>query len=734
MEELKKFYNLLYKFRFIVIAVPLVTIIIAYFLVRNLADQYVAEGQIATGIVDETQILTNSADKQESSVIREFSNLIEIMKLQKIINLVSYQLIIHDLTEEKPFRELSPKIKDLAEVDRRKILNNFKRKYSYRETLNSFNPDDKELFEILESMNYNSDFIIEHLNADRLETSDFISVRFTSENPELSAFVVNTECKEFVSYYTAILKENQTKAVKFLSDRSKEKSDTLNKNVAALKSYKIKNRIINLLEQSRKMYELSAEYERRKQDAEKSIIALKGAIANIDKQFDPNQRRYFEASLAKINQDLVQSKKELSLLTEKYIQSGFEEQYLESIDSLKEVINRQIITASSKYIDNPLVQKQNLITQKLNLQIEYDIARYSLSSLKRELSDMNNRFDKLVPHEAVIQSLERKIDIASREYLDVLEKYNSASLEASLSSRLRQVQVANPGTEQPSKKMLLIILSGIISFIFCLLIFFIIFYFDNKIGTPRELAQITEIPVLGKINRVNSASLALKEIWSNLNSNPEMQELKKQLRSARYEISREMVHKANNTKGQVLNITSMNDSEGKTLLVACIAYSYVVIGKKVLLIDGNFDHPSITENSNSKFYIEDYLKSGNLGSSEFSAGIMVMGNRGEDKSLFEIADEDTVKQRFDQLRNEFDIILIETPSLNTLGKAKEWNLISDKVMGVFEADQSLSASKKQHINYMKSLNGQFIGWVINKVTIDSNNNKLPNNFNANLIE
>src|SRR5690606_26990538 len=145
MEELKKFYNLLYRFRFIVIAVPLVTIIIAYFLVRNLADQYVSEGQIATGIVDETQILNNSADKQESSVVREFSNLIEIMKLEKIINLVSYQLIIHDLTAEKPFRDLSPKIKDLADVDRRKILNTFKRKYANRETLNSFNPDDKEL-------------------------------------------------------------------------------------------------------------------------------------------------------------------------------------------------------------------------------------------------------------------------------------------------------------------------------------------------------------------------------------------------------------------------------------------------------------------------------------------------------------------------------------------------------------------------------------------------------------
>jgi succinoglycan biosynthesis transport protein ExoP len=733
MEELKKFYRLLYKYRFVIISVPIITIIIAFFLVRNLEDQYVAEGQIATGIVDETQVLSNTADKQESSVIREFSNLIEIMKLQKIVNMVSYQLMIHDLTSEKPFREWSSKIKDLSEVERRKLLNSYQRKFANRETINRFNAEDKELYDMMESMDYTSEKILDNFTADRLETSDFISVRYTSENPDLSAFVVNRECTEFVAYYTSILKENQTKAVKFLSEKAKQKSDTLNKNVQALKEYKIRNRIINLQEQSRKMYELSAEYERRKQEAEKDIVSLKGTIANIDKNFDPNQRRYFEASLTKINQQLVQTKKELAIVTEKYVQSGFEESYKTSIDSLMDIMNKQILTASDKYIDNPLNQKRDLIAKKLGLQVEYDIARYSLSLLKRELADMNNRFDKLVPHEAVIQSLERKIEISSKEYLDILDKYNDASLDASLTSRLRQVQVANPGVELPSKKMLLIILSGIISFVFCLLVFFIIFYFDNKIGTPRELAQVTEIPVLGKINRVNSASLALKEIWSNLHSNPEMQELKKQLRSARYEISRELAPITSQTKGQVLNITSMNNSEGKTLLVACIAYSYVVISKKVLLIDGNFDHPSITENSNSKFFIEDFLKTGNLGSAEFSAGIMVMGNKGEDKSLFEIADEETVKKRFDQLRSEFDVILVETPSLETLSKAKEWNSISDKVMGVFEANQSLTTGKKQHINYLKGLNGQFIGWVINKVSAET---KIKNesNFNANFIE
>ena len=718
MEELKKFYNLLYRFKLIVISVPLITIIIAFFLVRNLPDQYVAEEQIATGIVDETQDLITTVDKQESSINREFSNLIEITKLQKILDLVSYQLILHDLTDAKPFRELSQAIKDLPEIEKRKALNAFRKKYTYKETLNQFNEEDRKLFDLINSMGYNKDFIRDNIISERLEISDFISIKFTSEDRDLSAFVVNTLCSEFINYYSIISKENQKKSVAFLFKLAGVKDDTLKKSVAALKDYKIKNKIVNLAEQSRKMYELTAEYETRKLNAEKDIISLKSTIRNIDKNFDPGQRKYVEASVTKINQETAQLKDQLYRVSLLQIQNDFDPKYNRTIDSLNTLINDKILEGSDKYIDSPLNTKQALIQQKLSLQIQYDVALYSLGSLKRELNNMTTRFEKLVPHEAVIQSLEQKIEIATREYLDILDKYNAANLEASFSPKLRQVQIAMPGIQLPSKKMLLIILSGIISFIFCLLVLFVIFYFDNRIGSPRELAQITEIPVLGKINRVNSANLALKEIWSNLHANPEMQELKKQLRSARYEISREMVQKTD-TKGQVLNITSMNNSVGKTLLIACIAYSYVVISKKILLIDGNFDHPSITENSNTKFYIEDYLKNGNLGSSEFSAGIMVMGNKGEDRSLFEITDEETVRKRFEQLRSQFDIILVETPPLETLSKAKEWNLVADKIMGVFEANQTLSNSKKAHINYLKGLNGQFIGWVINKVSVDS---------------
>src|SRR5690606_37685126 len=107
MEDVYKFLRLLKKHRLTLIIIPALTVIITFFLVRNLPDSYVSQSQIATGIVDNTQqaVLTGgNSSKGWAEVNQEFSNLIEMMKLKKILDQVSYKLIIHDLSSENPFR------------------------------------------------------------------------------------------------------------------------------------------------------------------------------------------------------------------------------------------------------------------------------------------------------------------------------------------------------------------------------------------------------------------------------------------------------------------------------------------------------------------------------------------------------------------------------------------------------------------------------------------------------
>jgi Mrp family chromosome partitioning ATPase len=176
---------------------------------------------------------------------------------------------------------------------------------------------------------------------------------------------------------------------------------------------------------------------------------------------------------------------------------------------------------------------------------------------------------------------------------------------------------------------------------------------------------------------------------------------------------------------KLLMVTSLASGEGKTLFALSLAYAYSMINKKVLLIDGNFENPRIKAEGELDVFFEDYIN-GNITVEKISkeSKINILPNKGGDVSLFELSDENNIKEKLNSLKTAYDIIIVEITSLNTLNKSKEWILFADKVVGVFEANQSLSFFKKELIDYLKTLDNKFIGWVMNK-TVKNNYQKQP---------
>lgn len=711
MEELGLYFNLIKKHKYTLIIIPIITIIITFFLVRNLPDSYISQAQISTGIVDETQqtaFFSSNDNQKANQVSQEFSNLMEIMKMKKIIDQISYLLIIHDLSHNEPFRDLSSTIKKLSPQEKQSAVAKFKAKYERKEGINLWDKKQTDLYDLLRSMKYDSDAIKSKLKIYRQGDSDFINVEFDSESPELSAFVVNNLTEEFISYYTQLVKMNQKNATTLLAKLVHEKREAMDKKIDSLRNYKIVNRVLNLQEQSSQLYAQILIYTDRIQQVREGIASKSGALNEIDRKFSPKDRSYLESALTKINQNILSTKQELKSLHDIYIESGFEPRYQNSIDSLNTILTGQINRYSDQYLYNPMASKQELVQQKLNLDIQLDMSRYSLGLIERHLDYLNAQFDKLVPHEAVVQSLERDVDVTSREYLDILEKYNQSNMEYGLSIKLKLVQTAMPGLPQPSKKMLLVILSGIISFVFCLLVIFVLYFLDDTIKSPKLLANKTDSEVLGYVNALKSSVIDLKGIWSRSNLNTDESDFKNHIRSIRFELDKEI-------KDQTLIISSINKSEGKTLLALNLCFAWNLTNKRVLLIDGNFNNPDISKTVEPAAYLEDYL-TGKVGIEVFkNQPLEVLGNYGHDTSLLEIASQEQIREKIAALKNIFDVIVIEAVELTKLNQATEWLLFSDNIIGIFEADKNISEAKKQYTDYLNGLGSQFKGWVLNKL-------------------
>jgi succinoglycan biosynthesis transport protein ExoP len=708
MNELVLYLKLLYRNKIALILVPLVTLLICFFLVRELPNQYKSHGSISTGLVDKTEQVLNLAEKdQESEINRKFDNLTQMMLLKKVMDQVSYNLILHDLQRpDQSFREPGATIEGLGKEGVKKYITIISGKLKNREELLPGNKDSDVIIGMLSEAGYDYNSLVSKISVYRLKNSDYISIDAEADNPLLSAFIVNTLSAEFISYYSTRLIDNSNRAIEFLTDFLTKKRNALTLEMNGLRNFKIRNRVLNLNEQARSLYGQIAEYETKRESAEKDIVAYSAAINRVDNKFNPADRKYLESALTGINQQIVVTKQQLRAVNDAYIRNNFDPKYKSRLDSLQNQLSREINDASDRYIYNPLVVKEGLVTQKLNLEIELELASNSVASIQGELRRLNRKFDALVPNEAQIQEFETGIDIASKEYMEALQRYNNATLESSFPVLLKQAEKALPGNIQPSKKLILLVLSGVISLAFCLFVFFIIYFFDKSISYPIQLANETDFPVIGYLNYFSSQpDLSLIRTGSSpLSSHEQFRNL---VRSIRYELDSEIAGP------KIIAVTSLGEGEDKTLLITGLAWAFSKVGKRVLTLDGNFTERGITTSNPKSDVIENLFADKNLAHSNVGAdGIAILGNRGGDTSLSEIASAQVVGEVFDYLITKFDIILIETDSLSAMNKAKEWILFADLVVSAFEAGKTISSDDKSKIDYFKSLGSKFTGWVL----------------------
>lgn len=740
--EFAKFFRLLKKHKWGLMALPIVAMAATFFFVRKQPNVYASQSRISAGLtagsqsLQIAQSLLNGDNMGEAKINQTFSNVTQTMQLKIVFDQVSYQLILHDLLSNDPFRKTSPLLRDLNADAIKHAVEVYTRMYNNKQSLYLPDPDQNGLNELLISMKYNYESLKDKVRIYRVENSDFIDVYFESDNPLLSAFVVNTLCKEFISYYSNINQQNKVKATEFLRDQTMRKRDSLNAKMDSLKNFKIRNKVMSIPEQAKSLYAQIGDFETKLHMAEKEVESNEGAINSIDAKFTAQEKQYIEGRLALINQEIVSTQEQLSELNTQYVRSNFDKGIKAKIDALKEVLAQKINQSTDKYIVNPLNTKENLIAQKLKLETDMALAKNSIASYKNAIASLNYKLQALAPSEAAIQAYEADITVASKEYLDLQSKYDQSAMQLNSTIPIRVIEPALPGTKQPSKKIVMVGLSGVVSFVLYLLVLFVLFYMDDAIRSGNDLSSKTDMRVLGALPVIKTSLLDMQKLWSIDNTGPVNNEVKKlmgpatgdiqrlsaspvapanaefkkMLRAARFEINMAM------TGGRNLVVTSLDQGEGKTLVSLSMVSAFQMTNKKVLLIDGNFLNPGITMMTQPKYYIEDYLVGRTtLDQVAAEGNICVLGNKGLDISLFEINDEAEIEQKLLELKDVFDIIFIEASALNTLNQSKEWAVVADRVMCVFESDQSISHEMKEEMIYLKNMEGKFIGWIVNKV-------------------
>lgn len=177
---------------------------------------YASTAQMATGFTTNEQIKLRDENVNLFEADVKFDNVIETMNSPLVIGLLACDLLVHDLTSNKPFRHLSEKeLKDphYTSANKEEIVRICRQKIDSLQILSSSLPNERKVLEFMKVYRYDYESIRKMMYATRLSRTDYINIICYSDNPDLSAYTVNTLYKEFIRFYRSSRSERSVENV-----------------------------------------------------------------------------------------------------------------------------------------------------------------------------------------------------------------------------------------------------------------------------------------------------------------------------------------------------------------------------------------------------------------------------------------------------------------------------------------------------------------------------------------
>ncbi len=743
--DLQYLLSILSRRKWLILTVMIIAAIATYLFVERLPPTYKSNAQLSTGIIDFKGINVEKDNPflQKFTIEISFGNLIEFMKSQENIQLLSYQLLIHDLgrdsvNQELPFR--SPKdydedfdinVYDPGDI---KLL-----VATMREKVNSLENtlDDSKLelmfTELSKAYGYDPENLLKyHLSIERKNETDFIKVGFESENPEYSAFAVDTYCREFLRNYSFLHASDDNDNVSYFRDRVSQKKEELDNVRAELDGYRLNKGIVDLEGQRQAIVSQITQLEQARETTSAKIPGLKSAInrlARYIKDIDQKtQGTKTENVLA--NQAIQNMKAEIEKLRTKYAATNYTDKKLaKNIDlyqkNLATQIKRLAKLESAAEEDELDKSEEKLLEQRIDKELELKDAEESLLSIDAELIRLRKNKLGLVSSDTYVQGLAQKVELLEKEYLQLTSKESDMTIEMESSSYPVKIVTSAQVAEkpEPDHQVILSGFAGMVSGTMCVVAIFFLTFLDVSLNTPHQFQKFTEVDLLTSINKIKTKGLDIKNLFNTTGKDPKLENFKESMRNLRYQVESSGANK--------FLFTSTKAQEGKTFILVNLAHVLTLKNKKVLLIDTNFKNNTLTQMSN-KDRAENLLNNSKLiGESEFDSefvsssinakfnldNVDIIGNRGSHQSPSEVFAGKDFKNFIKKLENSYDYIFFEAASLNQYSDAKELTEYADKVIAVFASESEIRQMDRNSIAYLKSLGNKFMGGVLNRLDL-----------------
>ena len=518
MDIFRYIVRFLYKIRWYLVILPVIALVIAWFLTRNMERVYDANTTIYTGMITGYTIEGYGAGGGSGQA--NITNLMLIIQTDNTIHEVALRLFARCMLYGNPnkdnnyisaehFRQLSAGVP--ADV-RALIQNNEDDSYGRLKAYEKPSQDNY-LYNLLNNHPYFSiNSILSRLKVVRLQSSDIIDIAYSANDPGICYNTLDILNKVFAHQYQQLRYGETLNVIKFFEREVAKLSKVLNAAEQDLIRYNVKHRLINYGEQTKQLTVMEMNQQMTENDLRKNQAVTDALINYYQRQLGNRQKviesnQHFTALVRDISR--LQSRiANLKLMNSENGGNNAEAQLelakaeRELAAATEEVKQYTATIEADTYNTETGVKASDLIGRWLDQVILREKTKAEISVWEYMRARIDDQYKFYSPLGATIDRKARHIGFIEGNYMEMLKALNAARLrQRNLQMSTATLKQLNPPVfplnAQPTNRMMILLGAFALTFFFTALYFFIIEMLDRTLRDRMRSERITKVPVLG---------------------------------------------------------------------------------------------------------------------------------------------------------------------------------------------------------------------------------------------
>ncbi len=722
------FVKALLKKKWWIIISTVVALALSFVFTMDRAKLYRSSAQMSTGFTtnDAVKLRDENVDLYAADV--KFNNVVETFYSPAVIGLLCYDLMLHDLTSPKPFTVLTEKQRHTpiyATFNRPQAVTILQHKLDSLQTLTSYQPEERRLLEYMALYKYDYESINKQLSVGRKQRTDYIDISFGSENPELSAYAVNTIYRQFLRYYRSLRSERSVENIGTFEELVNQKKTELDQKIDALRNYKSSEGLLNVEAASGGELGLINQLEKAVLDERGNNNILASSLQSVNSQLalaSQGQTVYDNN-----NNDIVALRKSINQMNDEYVRGGSADAALsDKIKTQRQQLQKLMSSSPTAATTGKTVSREELLQKKAGLEADWKASQLNIANLEAKIRSLRGSVGSYANKEATVSTLQKEVDLAQEEYNRLKEKLNTAlDTRTAPPDDFRQTLKGQPAFKPESTKRLKIMgLAGMSVFLLSTLGVLFMEFFDKSIKSPSLFEKNVDLKLISTINHADLHRYSIPEV---LQQKVDDDDATRRRQNIFRELLRKLRYEVEASNKSVFLFTSTESQQGKTTLVQALAYSLSLSNKRVLIIDTNFCNNDLTVQLEAKPTLETFSMEPHEVSidkiREFVTtysveGIEVIGCKGGDYTPSEILPRNHLLNYLPLLKSYYDFVLLEGAPLNDYTDSKELVNYVEGVIAIFSSKLAVKQNDKESIQFLEHMNGKLLGAVLNNVNDD----------------